>query len=1137
MPLHRGLSGVGRRGGTAWWHVSDSGRGASLQLTAAGRSHLPQTAETVFKEEQSAREASRWLPRLGTAALLLGLSLCVLYLLAPQSLGESVRRHVLARLAKHYQQFSVSVARGRLEPGIGLVLEDVRIAENAPGPAANRELLRVGRITVVTDVQPERLLNQQVPLRTERLILDQVEANAWLTDSGELCLQALYPFPKFGPTVPRIEVHRAKLRLINRQRRGRPIEVDISRALLRNTTDPDGTAVQRIELQASSQFAAQIMVRAEHRAHTTVARASIRRAEISGDLVSRLPHQWAEWCSPARQLDCLCDSEVALRRDASGTVRYKVKTTVHDGEFDHDRLPQPIKRLRGVLFADGNGVDVQAFQGLVGDAVVRAEGRIKGYAWPCEIDLQMSAQGLLLSDRLAASLPGELQTAWNKIQPRGRIDIARAQVTHRDNHWSISGEVHCKGVDVRYEKFPYPLKDLVGRISVSDTVARSDSLSGAIGDSRLQCGFQVPIDPQRSAERWFAIATDGPIAIDRTLLESLTPRGASASKLETFVRSLRPRGALQLESARLATTADGRESRRIVLKILDGHLNYNQFPYPLDNITGAITVEDDLLTLHGLRAENANAGSVTCSGRFRLPPRPATLAPAPLADVAAGSVRQDEAAPHLQLLFAAANVPMDDLLRSALPEAARRSWDALSPSGILDELNIDLTRRGATAPLELDIVASQQDRAHVTSRSLSLRPVALPYRIDVTGGTVRFDGRRAKIHALKGRHEQSTLSADGVCEQNPDGRWELSLDLHSGSRLHPDVELVAALPAQVQEAMRRLQLRGPVSVRGQTRILLPDSSHPQPDIAWNLGLQLEGNRFGDVGPVHGLRGELAVRGIQDARGPRAIGQVRIDSMHVNDLQITGVRGPFSVTGDRLVLGRQARQNLAHPELSAPPESIKGQLFGGSVQLDGDCVLSSGDFAVSLAMDRGQVPVLLADFGHRDQEFTGTFAAQTDLQGTLGNLDLLRGSGSAELSGANLYKLPLIVQILNLLRVTPTEDVAFTNGQLNFSIDGRAASFNDLRLWGDLVELKGGGTLDRMRNLDLTFETRVSPQNSFTQLIRPLRSQRYTLGTVQVRGPLHDLEIERHALERLFPGMLDADGYYQEAFSGLTDWFR
>jgi hypothetical protein len=246
----------------------------------------------------------------------------------------------------------------------------------------------------------------------------------------------------------------------------------------------------------------------------------------------------------------------------------------------------------------------------------------------------------------------------------------------------------------------------------------------------------------------------------------------------------------------------------------------------------------------------------------------------------------------------------------------------------------------------------------------------------------------------------------------------------------------------------------------------------------------------------------------------ADGNVQLDSMHVYDLQVTGIRGPFSIVDDRLTLGDQASR-----------QTIQGLMFDGAIELEGGLILSSGNFDVQLAISDAQVPTLLAEFGQADQEMTGTFSGQTQLQGNLGTSDLLKGTGAAKVEGANLYKLPFLVQVLNLLRISASEDYAFTDGEVEFTLFGDSLTFSDMQLWGDLVSLQGGGTLDRRRELDLTFNTRVSPKNSFSRVFRPLNSRRYTLWTIDVRGPMSNPHVERRALDgvsqtlgRWFPGM-------------------
>ena len=208
------------------------------------------------------------------------------------------------------------------------------------------------------------------------------------------------------------------------------------------------------------------------------------------------------------------------------------------------------------------------------------------------------------------------------------------------------------------------------------------------------------------------------------------------------------------------------------------------------------------------------------------------------------------------------------------------------------------------------------------------------------------------------------------------------------------------------------------------------------------------------------------------------------------------------------------------------QRILERMFDGMMDLSGAVSLTSGDFDVGLSLGGGELNTLLAEMGQARSDLTGRFDFQIRADGRLGDMDLLKGSGRARLSGANLYQLPLVVQVLNLLRITPTEDVAFTDGEMEFTLFGEDINFNRLMLWGDLVALDGGGTVTRREQLDLSFNTRVSPQNLMSKVLSPLRDDRYTFWTIEVDGPVDGPTIRRHALsgfaqtmEDWFPGMV------------------
>ncbi|WP_146536703.1 AsmA family protein [Rubripirellula reticaptiva] len=1060
----------------------------------------------------SSGRLSRWL----LAALIFAAAGFAIWSLAPQTIGETARRQLLCQLQAHYPNHHVAIRRGHFDPKVGLVVEDLRISEpTSMLGIGGRDLVRVERLTVVGDLHAEKLLDQQSPLVTRRVIVEGVTANVWMQDDGKPSLASLLPLPKLGPAAPRIDLRQVHVRMFGDALVDRSVDAEFTSITILNDEKLDGTINMDVEIIGTADFAGSIHAKVVKKEGSLDVRCSANNLHFNRRLYDALPLAWCNVLQHSKDLTCTSNASLSYHQTASGQINYRVEAKVLDGRIEHNVLPQPISQLRGAIVCDPQGISVSNAQAYLGDALLQIpKARLDGHRWPGAVDIELKTRGLLLDDRFASTLPVDLQQKWHKLQPVGRVD-ADATLEFRNGKWQTAADLTCHGVDVRYEKFPYPIEQVVGKLRLRNGIVETPGLSGRVSSNRMLCAFRLPIDPSITQEKSFIVQTDGPIPIDKTLLESLSPRASETSGLESFVRSLHPRGSMKLTMGVFATDANGHQSRSIELDVIDGHMRYDNFAYPLYNVAGKIHVQDQLVKLIGFRATNANAGVILCDGAYQMPSPKPLVAQYRISDTAL-SYKEDS---QLQLNFTAQNVPMDESLRSSLPYSTQQVWDAISPSGVLDEVKLTLGKFGS-APVTLNMKASQWEHGQVTNRILSIRPPSLPYRLDVTGGVVQFDGSEVTIESLQASHDASKVSLNGRCVQGADGRWVLATNLHSGSRLRPDAELIAALPEQMREAMRRLQLRGPVSVRGTTELTIPDESRPEPTINWDLDLQLEGNRIADVGPVHSLRGEISVKGVRNESILRAEGEVRIDSMHVDDLQITGIRGPFSIDDDRMDLGGRA----AGTTPNGTP-SIRGKLFDGTIDLDGQVVLSTGDFDVGVAIKDAKLPTVLADFGHIDDGWTGTLSGQTKLQGNLGTSDLLKGNGAARVTGANLYQLPFIVKVMNLISVTPTEDVAFTDGEVEFTVFGDSLTFNQMHLWGALVSLEGGGTMNRRQELDLTFNTRVSPQNTFTKIVRPLRSQRYTLMTIDVTGPVSDVQIERRTLDgvgqtlgRLFPGM-------------------
>lgn len=1094
-------------------------------------------------------------------ALLIAAIVFIFRFIAPQTVGEQVRRHVEQTIREHYPDLQVTIGRGRVEPNIGLILDDIRFAlpdRRASGDAADngswltgrlginadesQELLHIDQVVVIVSANLPKLLDKENPLVTQRVVVSGIRANAWVDAAGAISLASLWPPPKFGNVAcPRIEVRNAKVAFLTESTQSRPIELNLAQAVIlkhpdanadetRATIASAGSCTSTVTANGTASFADRFALQVTTRGNQSDIRAEIRGGKWTSDLIDRIPQPYRAKLEAMRGLELVADTTAVMRVEPGKPINYATRSRIHDGRFRHPRSSMPVKDIRGVLSCNPQGVKIESCQAFWGEARLKLDGEMIGYAQPLQASLNVSASNLMLDQRFAAVIPDRLEAGWKKIEPRGLIDVPKAHFDIVGDRIETTAEVVCKGVDLNYEKFPYPVRQMTGRLTIKNHRVRTDLASGRIGGQLMQCVFDLPTRPDAKQERVFSVAMDGPIAIDGELLQALSPRGTEMTKLERFIRSLNPLGAIHLVRGTIRTDVDGVKHQDMELQVSDATLRFDEFPYPLYNVTGDIRVVDEHVTLSGFHATNANGGWVRCDGDYYLPPRDENETGHSVTVPAAGS--------SLVLDFDAARISLDEALRSSLPDASRQTWDNLAPSGVLDSLRIKVTRDAPGEPLKLNVAGHQFDSKRIGSDTLRLQPVALPYRLDIIEAAVRYEGGRVMIDTIRAEHGRSLVSADGGCRQLSDGRWLLSVDVHNGSRLIPDAELINALPEQMRGAMRGLNLRGPVGMSGLTETLLSDESHPDPIFGWDLQLQLEGNRIGDVGPVHGLRGELSIKGRKNADGISAQGDVRIDSLHVNDLQITRLRGPFQIQDDRLRLGGVGPGgDFQHP--------IEGRLFDGTIRMDGNVTLSDASFNVRLALIQAKLPVLLAELGHGMTDLTGTLVGSMNLEGLLGTTDLLRGHGRATIDNANLYHVPVLMQLLNVLSITPTEDVAFTNADIEFRLSENEIIFDDLKLWGSLIALHGQGMLDRRRELDLTFNTRVSPRNTFTRILRPIMDQRYTLWTVDVSGPLDDLNIERRALEgvgqtieRLFQGMnSSADIKRKDRSAGIGRMFQ
>lgn len=1056
------------------------------------------------------------------------------YLFAPQTAGDQIRRQLRSKLQAHYSHLDVRISSGRVGKHGLVVIEGIEFWTRDGGRSQpQRPILRIASLLVHTNLNIDRLLDGAMPVCPTQIVARDVVADVWQDESGHWSPELLWPPLVMDGGCPSIEIRNGRLRLHRDATLStRPLELDQIQAtvgLTRNSL-PSATAKPKIngsfEITASGAFVDTIRLSGQMQDGKLSISGDAQTLRIDSSLLAKLPMLSPEAMESIRGVNVTTD----VRWTAAGEVGPKadrptfgIDCAIREGRFEHAKLPQPLERLTGKIAMHRDGIEVQWAQGKFGDADLRLSGTVLGWSSEADLSGRLNATGLLVNERLARKMPEAMGRAWNGIRPEGPIDLD-LEFSREMQLWRTSGNAELHGVDVQMSIFPYPVSQLIGSLRFDNERVSTTGLSGRIGGQRLSVAFDQ-MRGGRPGATWLQMAADGPVAIDSPLLASLTPMGQPTSRLEKFVRTLAPSGSLHLVAARFDRNEQGKTRKSLDLRVAGGSLRYKEFPYPLYDVRGQITVHDDWVRLVGFQASNTDNAKILCDGSFLTMPR-------------------DQPHPtdgdwQVALQFRTRDLPLDETLRAALATDSRDLWDQLSPTGVIDQADVSIHHADRWPAPKIVISANQFPRPTIDNRTVSLRAASIPYRIDIVEGAVRFDGNEVKIYSLDGRHDSTRIAADGRCVQTDSGQWHMELNIHSGSRLHPDPELIGSLPTEVRGAFQRLQLRGPLSARGTVGVLLPDIRHPDPTVDWDINFQLEGNRIGDVGPVHDLRGEITMRGLRDADSVVAQGMVQIDSMHIQNQQITSITGPYGIRDDRLFLGEALTQLMDSGSIGRPgavlsnnnaafkASPIQGKVFNGIASLSGDVLLSDGAFDVVVSIVDADVAKMLVDIGQADSNVKGVAQGQVRLEGVVGAGHLLKGAGSASLSQANLYQLPLLISVFNMLRVKPSEAVAFTSGNARFSIYDDNVNFSELRLWGDLIELDGQGTMNRAGEVDLSFDTRMSPQNMWSFVTDTFGESNYTLMTLYVRGPLANAQVERRAmeavggtLERLIPGKSD-----------------
>ncbi len=809
--------------------------------------------------------------------------------------------------------------------------------------------------------------------------------------------------------------------------------------------------------------------------------------ELSSALLAALPIRLGEQVTIPAGLRAHADVQFFLEGylGSERPWRYSVSGQLFDGRLDDNRLPHPVTDIRAVFRADNLGLVVEELAANSNQATVRLSARLAGLRADSPKRIEADIRQLELDRRVLSVLPESLQDQWHKYRPAGAVDV-RAVLEFDGYRWRHDVTVRSMNLSFAHYKFPYRLEEAQGTITYRDDFLQANLLafSGA-QPVQLEAHWR---DPTGFPVGWVEVRADD-IQIDAKLLAALP------EKTRKLVQALNARGQMHCYVRMWRSQPDGPMHKHVLLTPNGCSVQYERFPYPIQNIRGVLEMIDDAWSFRNLEGFNGKA-RITGQGHLR-----ATLE---------GN--------ELLLNLSGAEVQLDEQLRDALRPNEQQVWHMLRPRGAC---NLSAEVRYVVEKQHLSVAV----RAETLPETTSIEPAHFPYRMDKLHALLEYRDGKLTIDRLRAEHGAVRILTSGNGQFHPDGRWRLALEGLAVDRLRLDRDLIQALPERLKRPLLEISPSGPVSLSGSFQMSSGQRPGEPVQYAWDLRLGLVAASADCGVKLENIHGSIALAGRFDGYNFYSLGELSIDSLSYKDLQFTHVMGPIWIDDQQVLLGgwvaRRHNELLADQTPRPPqrPRPITARLFGGLVE--GDCWATFSPeprFGLRARLTNADLAICSREVLAGQQQLRGFLIGELELRGNMRSTNSLSGRGHLQLGDGDVYELPLMIALLKLLAVRKPDRNTFSNANMDFRIEGEHIYFDRVNFHGDALSLLGKGEMDFQQNIRLTFHAAVGRGQLNLPVLRELfagASQQIML--IHVTGTLQNPEMKKEA----FPGVNQA----------------
>jgi hypothetical protein len=735
---------------------------------------------------------------------------------------------------------------------------------------------------------------------------------------------------------------------------------------------------------------------------------------------------------PYGQIDIDLDASGNLNRLGESTLSGEVYCK--DVAFCYYKFPYTVEHLAGRIDFTNNRVDLNNLKGKHGDVELCFDGSSRDFGPDCKYQIGITSDNIALDNDLYSVLNAKQKESWSAFSPNGfaEIDYQLNRFSQIDEERKLT--VELRGAEAVYRRFPYPLKNLTGRlffehgnVNISDVVSQVNeckiTINGEVvtnADSNSVYDVSVKVNNVPLDSALEASLPDG----QRNLYNQIHPKGLADGLIKVSGRSSEP----------AAFTAD--------LSFKKASLIFDRFSSPVSDISANAVFTPELITVRDFSGRYSD-GLVSLAGRI-WPDRESLQS-------------------RYQLSLNFKQITLNDDLFGFVPESLKEIVNELKPQGKLN-LVVDLNKENPAIPpdyrVTMDCLGDSADFPQ------------LPYPLKDITGTLSITKDSITLKEIAATLDDNISATEDISKIKLNGQIALAdnsfssaiLDI-SAKDMFLDECLIIFLPQHIEPLYNELSPAGRFDMDFKNmRIVAEDDGQKSVDFTGDIAFKNCSFKLSDAETQ--LDAGLKIKGLYNTGEGLSNCQATVDggTLRIQGKSFTNLKADIFYDPD---LRRWSTEDLI--------ADYYGGKTIGKLELKQPAGKAS-EYLLQVVFDNVDLQQFLSDTKGKEiaenRYTSGRMDGSLSVNARIGDNSSRVGVCKLTMRDMQFGKLSPLGKLLQVLKLTESKDFAFDQMFVDSYIRRNDLLVKKLDLSGQAVAFYGSGLMDlKTRNVDLVLTAR------------------------------------------------------------------